>query len=279
MNFLNPTFFILIGLLIIVYLLYNEIINLKKNFELINTKLNNHNKLLDNINTNNKFVKEFIPNSIPIIQIPSLTSYNNNNNLPIIYENSHESSSSDNNIITYETKNNDESLLPNSSCNLESSDEEECENNSEQQPMAIYSNDNNENDTDISINNSSDNNNNNVSYINIDLNSEDITQIIDNENSDNENSNDENINNENINNENIDEKNINDKNINDKNINDENILKKNTTITILLKNKLAELQYMAENLNINITKDINGRTKKRTKLELANDIIKKKISN
>ena len=50
-------------------------------------------------------------------------------------------------------------------------------------------------------------------------------------------------------------------------------------ISTLLRNKLAELQDMAENLNISIIKKVNGNSKRKTKLELANDILEKKISN
>ena len=58
-----------------------------------------------------------------------------------------------------------------------------------------------------------------------------------------------------------------------------NHYKKKVTVPILLRNKLAELQDMAENLNISIIKKVNGNSKRKTKLELANDILEKKISN
>lgn len=47
-------------------------------------------------------------------------------------------------------------------------------------------------------------------------------------------------------------------------------------LNTLLKNKLAELQDMAKNLDIIITKKENGKNKKKTKLELAKEIVNKK---
>ena len=49
--------------------------------------------------------------------------------------------------------------------------------------------------------------------------------------------------------------------------------KQKLSIDNLLKNKLAELQNMAKDLNIITTKKENGKNKKKTKLELAKDII------
>ena len=46
----------------------------------------------------------------------------------------------------------------------------------------------------------------------------------------------------------------------------------------LLKNKLAELQDLANTLKINTLKVIDGKNKKKTKLELSNDIIEIKYS-
>ena len=47
-------------------------------------------------------------------------------------------------------------------------------------------------------------------------------------------------------------------------------------LNTLLKNKLAELQDMAKNLDIIITKKENGKNKRKTKLELAKEIVNKK---
>ena len=55
--------------------------------------------------------------------------------------------------------------------------------------------------------------------------------------------------------------------------------KKNITVPLLLRNKLAELQDIAEGMDISIVKNVNGNSKRKTKLELAKDILKKKISN
>jgi len=55
--------------------------------------------------------------------------------------------------------------------------------------------------------------------------------------------------------------------------------KKKTTVPLLLRNKLAELQDIAEGMDISIVKNVNGNSKRKTKLELAKDILKKKISN
>ena len=49
--------------------------------------------------------------------------------------------------------------------------------------------------------------------------------------------------------------------------------KKKLSVDNLLKNKLAELQTMAKDLNIVTTKKENGKNKKKTKLELAKDIV------
>ena len=46
----------------------------------------------------------------------------------------------------------------------------------------------------------------------------------------------------------------------------------------LLKNKLPELQDLANTLKINTLKVIDGKNKKKTKLELTNDIIEIKYS-
>ena len=47
----------------------------------------------------------------------------------------------------------------------------------------------------------------------------------------------------------------------------------------LLKNKLPELQDLANTLKINTLKVINGKNKKKTKLDLVNDIIEAKFNN
>ena len=47
----------------------------------------------------------------------------------------------------------------------------------------------------------------------------------------------------------------------------------------LLKNKLPELQDLANTLRINIMKNVDGKDKKKTKLELANEIVQLKFNN
>ncbi len=47
------------------------------------------------------------------------------------------------------------------------------------------------------------------------------------------------------------------------------------TISELMRNKLPELQDMAEKMEISLLKDVNGKEKRKTKLELAEDILVK----
>ena len=54
---------------------------------------------------------------------------------------------------------------------------------------------------------------------------------------------------------------------------------KDEELSNLLKNKLAELQYIASDLDINLRKTTDKGEKKKTKLELANEIYNKKYLN
>ena len=47
------------------------------------------------------------------------------------------------------------------------------------------------------------------------------------------------------------------------------------TISELMRNKLPELQDMAEKMEISLLKEVNGKEKRKTKLELAEDILVK----
>jgi hypothetical protein len=51
--------------------------------------------------------------------------------------------------------------------------------------------------------------------------------------------------------------------------------KEQPTISELMRNKLPELQDMAEKMEISLLKDVNGKEKRKTKLELAEDILVK----
>lgn len=51
------------------------------------------------------------------------------------------------------------------------------------------------------------------------------------------------------------------------------LVKEVTTISELMRNKLPELQELAEKLEISLLKDVNGKEKRKTKLELAEDIL------
>jgi len=51
--------------------------------------------------------------------------------------------------------------------------------------------------------------------------------------------------------------------------------KESPTISELMRNKLPELQDMAEKMEISLLKEVNGKEKRKTKLELAEDILVK----
>jgi hypothetical protein len=315
MKIFDYKFLILLGLTLVVYFLYRELENVKKKVKELKeiSNINSSNQLKYNNKLNENMEDEF---QIPLPQKPNendnMNESNNLNEDNLLIENN---LSNENKLLIDSNNNSHENLEKNNKkiINIEINNKEELnlENNesNDSEQIDIYSNDiesnNNEKKKHKMVGNEGiddrlnlDNYSNDNSETSEDLfsptkelsvNYDSSEEHLDVKNENKENESNEHESNESESNEN--ESNEHESNENESNENESNEKKNNldnmdfdnkndieNNIKTLVKNKLPELQDLAQQNNISTKKNIDGKMKNKTKLELATEISQKKIS-
>ncbi len=274
MKLFDYKFLILLGLTLVVYFMFREILDLKKKIETIETNVDNVDKKVNSIEYNDKVNNKKV-NKVSATQPKQLKQTNELENKPIFQiplppkptekKFDFQPQIDVNEVNKLSTINESTNVTKTETDNVEESinEEENVEDVQEIEHLAIYSNDNDDTNENYSLDDTSE------------LITDDI--ILSN------NSSEEQI----CNNDDEKKKNLlvesegdNDLNTPIDILDDKNSLEEKTddsggsdyTISNLMKHKLSELQCIAEGINISINNEERG--KKKTKSELSNDILK-----